>query len=265
MKLILKIYCPLIYPDGEISTDYCLNYCSQKCKIPYFLRKKIIEETDKKIYHHIFRTTSVISSCPYQIKYMLKNKVYYIEMLKKPITIFGTLIHESFDKLVKEYESNSYSELKLFKKYIINNKKVLLTGICDYVKINDNDNITIIDWKFMNVKDKNYVSILKSNYAFQLNVYKNLIQDKFNKKVSDLFLYIISNQGIGRISVPIFDYDYVENFIKEKLKDIIDVLSGKTVEITNENLCKFCPYLINKSCPYKIADTINYTKILEFE
>lgn len=265
MKLTFKIYCPLIHSEESLSVDYCLNYCSQKCKIPLFLRKKIIEGANKKIYSHIFRTTSVISSCPYQIKYMLENKVYYIEMLKKPITIFGTLIHESFDKLIKEYEPNSYSELKLSKKYNINNKKVLLTGICDYVKINNDDTITIIDWKFMNIKDKNYVSILKSNYVFQLNVYKNLIQDKFNKKVSNLFLYIISNQGIGRISVPIFDYDYVEDFIKEKLKNIIDVLHGKIIKITNENLCKFCPYLINKSCPHKIADAINYTKILEFE
>lgn len=261
MKLILKVYCPVVLEDKSLSIDYCLNKCQQYCEIPYFLRRLMIEEHTKKIYRHIFQVTTLISLCPYQLKYMFENKIDYIEILKKPIISIGTLIHKAFDELIQKYESNSITELKLSKKYQINNRKLLLVGRCDYLQLNEDDTFSLIDWKFTNVKDKTTFTI-RPEYVMQLNIYKNLIQDKLNKKPSELSIYVISNSGIGKFPVPIYDYDYIENFIIKKLKEFDDVLSNKDIKITDENKCKFCPYLINKNCVYKIADSIIYHKIL---
>lgn len=116
-------------------------------------------------------------------------------------------------------------------------EELKISGSIDMVFENPDGTIQIYDWK--RVKEiKHEASFGKYaltdcishlpdtnfwHYALQLNVYKTILEHKYGKKVTDLYLVCIHPENqyktYERIKVPFLDTE-IANLIKERLHDI---------------------------------------------
>lgn len=94
-------------------------------------------------------------------------------------------------------------ELKPYRtEWIIFNEDIKIAGSIDMVYENSDGTLSIYDWKrSKNITSLNYFNKFSINekichlpdsnywhYALQLNYYKNILENKYNKKIRDLFL-----------------------------------------------------------------------------
>jgi ATP-dependent exoDNAse (exonuclease V) beta subunit len=165
----------------------------------------------------------------------------------------GTAMHENIEKYYNNIDVIDNSiEYGFFRKFIVDYKlkpyrtewtvfytKYKLCGSIDMIFENPDGTLQIYDWK--RVKSIEYeafgnktsiVPCLKDmpdtnfwHYALQLNLYKTILEEQYNKKVTDLYLVCMHPDNItmtyDRIQVPI-------------LKDEISQLLNWVLD-TNEN------------------------------
>lgn len=127
-----------------------------------------------------------------------------------------TIEYEYFLKFVSDY-----NHLKPYRtEWIIYNEDVKISGTIDMTFEDDDGNIIIYDWKRSKeiVKTSNYnrfaltecISHLPDtnfwHYALQLNTYKKILEDKYNKRVVGMFLLCLhpnnTNNSYQKIEIP---------------------------------------------------------------
>lgn len=69
------------------------------------------------------------------------------------------------------------------------NKKTLIQGVIDCYYVNDNDAITLLDFKTDNVNKKDGEKILKERHGAQMQLYKEAIAEIEGKSVNKSFIY----------------------------------------------------------------------------
>jgi len=253
MKLTKKIYCPLISQELLLE-NFCLNKCPEKCQLPQFFRKYLIENSEKtKVYSHIFNCTQIAFGCPYYYRFLKQNKFTIIEILKKIPTTLGKILHQFFESLSKE---NYKSELQLYKDFILP-PRVRLYGTIDLIKYLNDKEVEIYDFKFSKITEA------PIGYILQLNIYKYLYEFNYPHIVKNLYLYCLSNNGWITIEVPKLSTEYIEKLLIERLNIFYEILNFNKdiVSIINEDNCKFCPKYINEQCKFSLQNSINYSKV----
>ena len=70
--------------------------------------------------------------------------------------------------------------------------KVLVQGVVDLI-IEKENSITIVDYKFSTKP----IKVLKQRYSEQLNLYKLAVEQAFNKKVDNIYIYSINTGELG--------------------------------------------------------------------
>ena len=73
--------------------------------------------------------------------------------------------------------------------------KILVQGIVDLFGINENE-IILIDYKYSNSNSDEY---LIGKYTNQLKLYKNALENAFNKKVSKIYLLSLKNARLIKV------------------------------------------------------------------
>ena len=135
-----------------------------------------------------------------------------------------------------------FPELKAYRtEWMIYNEDLKLSGSIDMIFENPDGTLQIYDWKrckeikheseygkyaitpcISHLPDTNFW-----HYALQLNVYKMIIEEKYNKKVTGLYLVCLHPDNVyktyERINVPV-----LENEMKELVKTRLEELSNKT-------------------------------------
>ena len=135
-----------------------------------------------------------------------------------------------------EYEyflkfAEDYKHLKPYRtEWIVWNEDVRISGTIDMVFQDENGDLVIYDWKrtkeicktsgynnsaitecINHLPDTNYW-----HYVLQLNTYKKIIEDKYNKKVVGMYLVCLhpnnSNNSYQRIHVPQLKEEMIELF-----------------------------------------------------
>ena len=141
--------------------------------------------------------------------------------------------------------AEDYKHLKPYRtEWVVWNEDVKISGTIDMVFEDENGDLVIYDWKrskeicktsgynkfaltecINHLPDTNYW-----HYALQLNTYKRIIEDKYNKKVVGMYLVCLhpnnNNKSYQRIPVP---------ELKEEINDLFE-LRKKTLELNNLNI-----------------------------
>jgi len=138
-----------------------------------------------------------------------------------------------FRKFVKQHP-----ELKPYRtEWMVYYEELKLSGSIDMVFENPDGTIQIYDWKrcqeikheaeFGKYAMTTCISHLPDtnfwHYALQLNTYKTILEHKYNKKVTDLYLVCIHPDNIyktyERIKVPFLDKE-MRDLVKERLAEV---------------------------------------------
>ena len=209
---------------------------------PYFDENKII---DKMMNSSNWKNNKYYGKTKQQIKDLWK--INRIES-----TTLGTALHEYIEdfynnkqfteKQIKNF--NNYIEYNYFYDFYNNHKDLLpfrtewmiyheyykISGSVDMTFINNDGTISIYDWKRckkietenpfgkfakypnFDLDDNNY-----THYSLQLNIYKFIIEDKYNHKIKDMFLIAMhpdnENNSYIKIEVP---------NMQEKVKELLN-------------------------------------------
>jgi ATP-dependent helicase/nuclease subunit A len=75
--------------------------------------------------------------------------------------------------------------------------KVLIQGTIDLMLINHN-NAILLDYKTTKNDDKD---VLKNKYGIQLFIYKKAIENSYNVKVSDVYIYSILTNKLIKLDI----------------------------------------------------------------
>jgi ATP-dependent exoDNAse (exonuclease V) beta subunit len=129
---------------------------------------------------------------------------------------------------------NDFPHLKPFRtEWTIYDEDLKLAGSIDMVYINPDDTLSIYDWKRVknitkvNTFDKYAITesichVPDTNfwhYAIQLNMYKTLLELKYNKKVTDLYLVRLhpdtEENSYELIAIPLLDRE-IQDLLKER-------------------------------------------------
>ena len=166
------------------------------------------------------------------------NMHYDIECYYNGINVENDSIEfQYFRQFLKDFpELNAYRT-----EWMIYNEDLKLSGSIDMIFENPDGTLQIYDWKrckeikheseygkyaitpcISHLPDTNFW-----HYALQLNVYKMIIEEKYNKKVTGLYLVCLHPDNVyktyERINVPV-----LENEMKELVKTRLEELSNKT-------------------------------------
>jgi hypothetical protein len=133
---------------------------------------------------------------------------------------------------------NDYPELKPYRtEWMIYYEELKLSGSVDMIYENPDGTLQIYDWKrceeirheaiFNNYATTPCLSHLPDtnfwHYALQLNVYKTILEHKYGKKVTDLYLVCMHPENkyknYQRIKVPFLDKE-IHNLIELRLKQV---------------------------------------------
>jgi len=117
--------------------------------------------------------------------------------------------------------------------WIVYDEDVQIAGSIDMVYENDDGSLSIYDWKRAkeisstnNYKKFSYTLCLKHiphtnfwHYALQLNIYKTILENKYGKKVKELFLVRLHPNNIQQtyelIKLPMLEQE-MENLFEER-------------------------------------------------
>jgi ATP-dependent exoDNAse (exonuclease V) beta subunit len=120
--------------------------------------------------------------------------------------------------------------------WIVYDEDVQIAGSIDMVYENDDGTLSIYDWKRSkeisstnNYNKFAYTQCLKHiphtnfwHYALQLNIYKKILENKYGKKVTELFLVRLHPNNIQQtyelIKLPILEQEMENLFEERKLK-----------------------------------------------
>jgi ATP-dependent exoDNAse (exonuclease V) beta subunit len=132
---------------------------------------------------------------------------------------------------------NDHKNLKPYRtEWMIYHVPLKLAGSIDFVVLNDDGSLDILDWKRCKdikkyspwdkyaitseidyVPDTNYW-----HYSLQLNTYKYILEDQYEKKVKNMYLICLhpDNDGYQKIKVP-----DMQNEIRQLMKNRINSLN----------------------------------------
>lgn len=107
------------------------------------------------------------------------------------------LAHKTLAPLTKNAHMHKEAEFMMYVPYnkIVNSAvedKVLVQGVVDLI-IEKENSITIVDYKFSTKP----IKVLKQRYSEQLNLYKLAVEQAFNKKVDNIYIYSINTGELG--------------------------------------------------------------------
>jgi hypothetical protein len=133
---------------------------------------------------------------------------------------------------------HNFPHLKPFRtEWTIYNEDLKLAGSIDMVYINPDDTLSIYDWKRVknisrvNTFDKYAITesichVPDTNfwhYAIQLNMYKTLLELKYNKKVTELYLVRLhpdtEENTYELIAIPLLDQE-INDLLKERMNNL---------------------------------------------
>lgn len=172
----------------------------------------------------------------------------------------GTKMHNDIEYYYnQEYVENNSKEFQYFKNFLqdypelqpyrtewmIYYEELKLSGSIDMIYENPDGTLQIYDWKrceeikheavYNNYAITPCISHLPDtnfwHYALQLNVYKTILEHKYNKKVTDLYLVCMHPENkynnYQRINVPILD---------KEIKDLIDLRKTQLVKLESSKV-----------------------------
>ena len=138
-----------------------------------------------------------------------------------------------------------FSDLKPYRtEWMIFHEELMLSGSIDMIYENPDGTLQIYDWKRCKEieHETNYnkyattqcISHLPDtnfwHYALQLNVYKAILEQKYGKKITDLYLVCMHPDNVyknyQRIKVPIMEKE-IEELFKYRLIQVAKELEGK--------------------------------------
>tara|TARA_B110000967_G_scaffold207760_1_gene257941 strand:- start:1940 stop:2725 length:786 start_codon:yes stop_codon:yes gene_type:complete len=164
----------------------------------------------------------------------------------------GTNMHNDIEKYYNGIEViNNSEEFKYFKKFVdefpelkpfrtewmVYNEDLKLSGSIDMVFENTDGTLLIYDWKrcqeiqhdaqFGKYSSTSCISHLPDtnfwHYSLQLNMYKNILEQKYNKQVTELYLVCLHPENAykkyERIAVPILT-DEMNKLIELRKKQV---------------------------------------------
>jgi len=155
-----------------------------------------------------------------------------------------TVINDSVEYQYFKNFLNDFPELKPYRtEWMVYYEELKLSGSIDMIFENPDGTLQIYDWKRVN--DLKYeaefdkysltscISHLPDvnfwHYALQLNMYKMIIEHKYGKKVTDLYLVCIHPDNVyrnyKRIQVPILD---------DEIKDLIELRKDQIKKLTEK-------------------------------
>lgn len=175
-------------------------------------------------------------------KYMGKTKAQIMKEWddsRDSASRLGTLMHADIERYLNNdppldpnttefgYFLNFWSDFKskypTFKPYrtewIVYDEDKNLSGSIDCVLANDEGDIILIDWKrskeikSFNSFEKGYIPFDKldncnyNHYTLQLNIYRHLLESKYNRKIIFMMLVILHPNNIGYQTIPVNIYD----------------------------------------------------------
>ena len=175
------------------------------------------------------------------------TKQQILDMWKKSAieaSIAGTKLHYDIECFYNQIESKNdsiefdyflkfshdFSNLKPYRtEWMVYYEELKLAGSIDMVYINDDGNLLIYDWKrckeiendkgsFTTYSKTKCISHLPNtnfwHYALQLNMYKTILEHKYDKKVVGLFLIRLhpdnAYKSYERIEIPFLDKEMTD-------------------------------------------------------
>lgn len=180
-----------------------------------------------------------------EIKQMWDNK-------RDEAACAGTNMHnnieEYYNGIEVENDSVEYGYFKQFLKdfpdlkpyrteWMVYYEEMKLSGSIDMIFENEDGSLQIYDWKrcqeikheasFGKYASTSCISHLPDtnfwHYSLQLNMYKTILERKYGKKVTDLYLVCFHPENVyktyERISVPILENE-MENLLKVRLEEV---------------------------------------------
>jgi ATP-dependent exoDNAse (exonuclease V) beta subunit len=132
-----------------------------------------------------------------------------------------------FEKFVEDFP-----ELKAYRtEWMVYWEEMKISGSIDMIFENPDGSILIYDWKrCKEIAYENYNKYLKTpcinhlpdtnfwHYSLQLNMYKTILETKYNKKVIGLYLVCLHPDN------PYKTYDRIEvPFLEQEMRDLIDL------------------------------------------
>ena len=164
----------------------------------------------------------------------------------------GTKMHNDIEYYYNKEEVNNdskefgffknflkdYPDLKPYRtEWMIFHEELMLSGSIDMIYENEDGSLQIYDWKrveelkhepeFNKYATTHCISHLPDtnfwHYALQLNVYKAILESKYDKKITDLYLVCLHPDNVyknyQRIKVPILDKE-IEELFKYRLLQV---------------------------------------------
>jgi len=186
----------------------------------------------------------------------------------------GTNMHRDIEYFYNELdivnESTEYKYFLDFQKehlhltpyrteWMVFHEELKISGSIDMIFENPDGTLQIFDWKRCNeiVKENNFNEYSKTqcishlpdtnywHYSLQLNMYKRILEDKYEKKITDLFLICLhpNNSSYLKIEVPILKKE-MDDLIKYRKKELgvectEDVEGEENKSATNNTNSKF--------------------------
>jgi ATP-dependent exoDNAse (exonuclease V) beta subunit len=171
--------------------------------------------------------------CQYTHKELYQ--IYNCDFIKKGKHEEKTLEWKYFIDFVKDYP-----DLKPYRtEWTIYHEELKLAGSIDMVYEHPDGSLSIYDWKrskdITRINNFNKYAITESishmpdanfwHYALQLNTYKAILEDKYDKKIKDLYLVRLHPDSEEKtyelINIPDLSKD-IEELFKERKKQIVN-------------------------------------------
>lgn len=160
---------------------------------------------------------------------------------------YGTLLHSCIEDYYNSKPVNNSSiEYQYFLSFVkdhpqltpfrtemrIYDEDINICGTVDMLFINEDNTISIYDWKFS--KEIQYTSSFGkkaldpishlddcniTHYSLQLNIYRHILENKYGYTIKDMYLVFMHEQlSDNYIKVPVYEIDLSNLFKNKKLK-----------------------------------------------
>ena len=233
----------IVFDEGPHT--YTLNGSSiQFTSVTTLVHHQFEQFNAEKILNNIFKKNPLPEK--YQGKTRESLKAEWEENRDKAATA-GTQMHQNiedyfngksvtndsveWDYFLKFHTDNLY--LKPYRtEWVVYDETIKLAGSIDMVTINDDGSLTIYDWKrskgILKTNSFNKFAINPTiehipdsnfwHYSLQLNVYKAILERKYNKTVKDLFLVCLhpNQKGYQVIKCPNLQKEVNDLFAERK-------------------------------------------------
>ena len=188
-----------------------------------FLANKNRHNRDKNKNHGF---TSVTTLTGFKFSYINCSNIVTEAM------ILGTKLHKDIEIYYNTGKSNNNTkEFRYFENFLkeepelipyrtewsIYDEDIKLSGTVDMIFKNKDGTYSIYDWK----RQVYFTEVDRKRYSLQLNLYKKIIESKYNLKIKGLFLLCLhpnnSNYQIIVIKPEVISDSYITNVIKKRI------------------------------------------------